>query len=331
MAEPSSAPSNPPFGRGTLVVGIVLVTIAGGLAAFGLAKLQHHPSAGTLIYAGSSGIYQHDLSTGSDKKLASIPKDIEVAEPSPNGRYVAYANQQGSLWLYEIPTKRRYQLAEQGTIPEGWSPDNKLVARELVGAGDVVLIDPNAGRKGLIRGGAVTESLPVWISASRFAIGDLTNADASLLVDTQTSEQPIVHASFGVPLTASPDGTHLLYARDKKLWSGKITPSGIAKGTVLFNGDARVAATSAQGFLAFSGVDASRRSGIWVLETGTSLKRIVDGPVDWLVFSSDGTAILYAQKGAIYALPLSEKTPKRVSKRGVKVLTVLSFRVVPST
>jgi len=330
VAERSSAPDNPAFGRGTLIVGLALVTIAAALVAFAFAKLQHHSDVGTLVYAGSQGIYEHDLATGTDTKLASIPKDIEIAEPSPNGRFVAYANRQGALWLYEIPTKRRYQVADQATIPVGWSPDNKLVARELVGNGDTVLIDPDAGRKGLISGGAATQSLPVWISSSRFAIGDLADANASLLVDTQGSEQPVVHASFGVPLAASPDGTQLLYERDHKLSSAKITPSGIATSRVLFKGDAQVAATSAQGFVALTGKDASGHSGIWVLETGTALKRIVDGTVDWLVFSLDGSWIVYAQGGAIYDLPSRGGRPNRVSRSGVNVLTVLSFRVVPS-
>jgi hypothetical protein len=70
---------------------------------------------------------------------------------------------------------------------------------------------------------------------------------------------------------------------------------------------------------------------VWALEGATKLRRIVDGQADWLIFSPSGTAILYAQKGAIYALPLrTGAKPKRLSRRGVKVLTVLSFRVVPS-
>ncbi len=330
MAGPSrTAPS-----RGTFFVGVVLVTIAGALLAFAFAKLQHRPDAGTLLYAGSGAIYERDLASGSDTKIASIPKDTKLAEPSPDGRYVAYGDATGALWIYETRTKRRYQLADQGTIPLGWSPDSKLVARELVGNGDVVLIDPNAGRTGLINGGPSSLSLPVWISSSRFAIGDLANAsgNGSLLVDTQTSEQPVVSASFGVPLAASPDGKQLLSERNHELQEGTITPAGVHGSTVLFKGDATVAATSPQGFVAFAATDLSGTKGIWALESGTKLKRVVDGSVDWLAFTRDGSTICYAKGGAIYALTLTKPSaPKRVSRRGVNVLTLLSFRVVPSS
>jgi WD40 repeat protein len=329
VAEPSPADSAT-FNRTTLVVGIILVTLAGAVAAFAFAKLQHHVDLGQLVYAGSGGIYEHDLATGADRKLTSIPKDITVAEPSPDGRFVAYANSQGSLWMYDIKARRRYQVAEQGTIPEGWSPDSKLVARELVGAGDVVLIDPNAGRKGLINGGSITQSLPVWITSSRFAIGDLADPNASLLVDTQGSEQPVVKAAFGVPLAASPDGAQLLTQRDHVLREGKVTPSGVTSGHVLFKGDAIIAATSPQGFVAFSAKGPAGKEGLWVLETGTEVKRLVTGQVDWLVFTPDGSAICYAKGGSIYALTLADHRTKRISRRGVSVLTLLSFRVVPS-
>ncbi len=328
MAERS--PDNAKFNRVTLVIGIVLVTLAGAVAAFALAKLQHHTDLGTLVYAGSRGIYTHDLATGEDTKIASIPKDINLAEPSPDGRFVAYANPDGALWMYDIKARRRYQVAEQGTIPEGWSPDSKLVARELVGAGDVVLIDPNAGRKGLINGGSITQSLPVWINPSRFAIGDLADPNGSLLVDTQGSEQPVVKASFGVPLAASPDGTQLLTQRNHELSEGRVTPTGVTSSRVLFKGDAIVAATAPQGFVAFAAKGPAGKEGIWVLETGTELKRIVPGQVDWLVFTRDGRAICYAKGGAIYALTLSDHRTKRISRRGVTVLTLLSFGVVPS-
>jgi hypothetical protein len=307
------------------------VAIAGVLVAFAFAKLQRHPDAGVLIYAGSGAIYERDLGTGRDTKVASIPRDTKVAEPSPDGRFVAYGNAQGSLWMFDTKAKTRYQLAEAGTIPIGWSPDSKLVARELVGRSDVVLIDPNAGRTGLIEAPPITLSLPVWISSSRFAIGDLADPNGSLLVDTQGSEQPVVHASFGVPLAASPDGTHLLYERGHELREATVTPSGIEASRVLFEGDATVAATSPQGHVAFAAKDAAGRQGVWALETGTSVRRVVDGAVDWLVFTRDGGSICYATHGVIYALTLDGRSkPKRLSRRGVDVLTLLSFRVVPA-
>lgn len=329
MAERSPV-NEPRFNRVTLAIGIVMVTLAGAVAAFGFAKLERHPDLGTLVYAGSGAIYEHNLATGRDTKLISVPKDTTVAEPSPDGHFVAYANPAGALWMYDVKARRRYQVAEQATIPVGWSPDSKLVARELVGNGDVVLIDPNAGRRGLIRGNPLTQSLPVWITSSRFAIGDLADPNASMLVDTQSSEEPVVKASFGVPLAASPDGAQLLAKRDRELREMKVTPSGVTNGHVLFRGDATVAATSPQGFVAFAGKDRSGAEGVWVLETGTDLRRIVRGRVDWLVFTRDGSAICYAKDGAIFALPLAGGRTQRVSRSGVKVLTVLSFRVVAS-
>jgi WD40 repeat protein len=327
-AEPAGGLPAPPS-RGTFIFGIVFVAIAAALLAFVFAKLERRPNAGTLIYAGNGGIYEHDLGSGTDTKIASIPKDTKLAEPSPDGNYVAYGNASGALWLYEIRTKRRYQIADAATLPVGWSPDSKLVARELVGNGDVVLIDPNAGRTGLISGPPVTLSLPVWISSSRFAIGDLANPNGSLLVDTQASEQPVVKATFGVPLAASPDGTQLLSEKDHELLEGKVTPNGVTGGTVLFRGDATVAATSPQGFVAFAATDRSGVKGIWALESGTKLKRVVRGAVDWLAFTRDGSTICYAKDGAIYALTLTKPSePKRLSRRGVDVLTLLSFRVV---
>jgi len=318
-----AARSQPAPSRGTFFVGIALVVVAAALVAFGFAKLQRHPSGEQLIYAGSGAIYRRDLATGVDTKIASIPKSTKLAEPSPDGKWVAYGNAQGAVWMFDVAGHRRYQIADQATVPVGWSPDSKLMVREIVGNTDLVLIDPNGGRRGLLNSPPLSMSLPVWISSTRFAVGDLNDVNDSLLVDTKASERPDVKANFGIPLAASPDGKQLIYGIHGALHDGRITSSGVTGGRVLFKGTATVVATSPQGFVAFAAKD-----GVYVLETSTTIKRIVTGQADWLVFSSDGTTILYAKGGAIYAQNVRHGRAKRVSKRGVNVLTLLSFRVV---
>ena len=97
---------------------------------------------------------------------------------------------------------------------------------------------------------------------------------------------------------------------------------------MIFRGDANVAATSKQGYVAIAGKDAKGNKGIWVLEGGTNTKRIVRGVVPWLVWTRDGSSIVYEKDGALYAMTIGRKTSKRVSRRGVDVFPLLSFNVV---
>jgi hypothetical protein len=329
VAEPSPTPGNA-FTRGILVIGLVLITLAGVLLAYALGKNRDSPDPGTLVYAGEQGVFVHDLSTGEDQRILRLPAKTIVAEVSPDGRFIAYAQDQGQLWMFDREKRDRYQIAERFVVPVGWTPDSKLVAREITGDGDLVTIDPSGERKVLLNVTSNTIGTPIWISETRFAIGDPRAPDDAKLVSTTAAESPIVTSDFGVPLAASPDGAELLFQKDHKVSVGKIGPDGVSDRRVIFRGDANVAATSKQGFVAIAGKDAKGTKGVWVLQGGTQTKLLARGAVPWLVWTRDGSTVVYERDGALYAITIGRKTSKRVSRRGVDVFPLLSFNVVPT-
>jgi outer membrane protein assembly factor BamB len=326
VAGRSRARAKSPFSRGRLLVGLVILTIAAAGLAYAFAKLRPSPDPGTLVYAGRQGVYANDLSgSGTGRKIAGLPDDVEAAMPSPDGKHVAYALGQGELWIASIGSEERFQVAQRFTFPLGWSPDGRFISEELLSDRDLVAIDPDGGRDVLLSGGYLSGSQPVWIDVDRFAIA--LDAERFAIVDGTERGDPI----DGRPLAASPDGAELLVVADGKVVVGEVDGDALGDVRELYGREAAFAAASPGGFVAIATDD-----GVRVFVGGTRSWSVVDRPVDWIGWTRAGAVLLYAYDGAAYALDLDAEDgseegadPVRVTKRGVDVLPLLSFAVVP--
>lgn len=318
MAERSRGGAS--FSRGRLLVALVVVAFVAAGLAFAVSKLRSGPGAGRLVYAARQGLFERDLATGADRKIASLPTDVEAAMPSPDGRYVAYALGQGELWIAATDGDRRFQVAEQFTIPVGWSPDGRLVAGELLSDRDLVAVDPDGRREVLLSGGYASGALPVWIDEDRFAI---QTDDASFAL-VESEQESSTHE--GRPLVASADAAELLYVRDESVFVAKIADDGLEEERRVVRESAAYGAFGPEGFAAIATDDA-----VLVLEGGTQTEQVVDRAVDWVGWSNAGAVLLYAHDGVAYALDLSEadQKPKRVTREGADVFAVLAFAVLP--
>lgn len=314
------------FSRSRLFVGILVVTLVGGGVAFALAQARGGPAPGRLVYTTPAGVYTHDLKSGEDKRVATLPKGTAAAIPSPDGKWVAYSKGAGEVWLVELGGDKRYQIGERFVLPLGWSPDSRFVASELLSDKDLVLIDPEAGKRRVIGSGTFPGvSVPVFIDEDRFAIA--TSPEEFVIVDTEKTARS---GTFrGTPLATSPDGAEILVAREGAVLVMKVESDEPVAPRVIFEGNALSAAASPQGFLAVAAKDPKGRNGVWIFEGGENSRQVVEGKVNGLGWSRAGAALIYERKGAIYALERPGAEPKRVSREGAEVFPISSFTIVP--
>jgi hypothetical protein len=311
--------------RGRLLVGLLLVALLGAGAAFYLGRAGGGPDAGTLVYATPAGVYTHDLTTGRDVRVATLPKGTIAALPSPDGKWVAYSKGTGEVWLAALDHDQRYQVAEQLALPLGWSPDGRLLVSELLDDGDLVVVVPDGDRKVLASGRFPAISVPVWIDDKRVAVP--TSEKTFVLIDTDKPSEPLPIA--GTPLAASPDGGELLLAREGALMVSKVESDEPVGLRVIFEGTPHVAAASRQGYLAVAAKDKKGKNGVWIFQGGSDSSKVVDGKANGLAWTTEGAVLVYERKGVLYALERSGAEPKRVSREGVPVFPLLSFTIVP--
>jgi hypothetical protein len=313
------------FSRTRLLVGIVLVAAIGAGAAYAIGRTGGGLDAGTLVYATPAGVYTHDLVTGRDERVVTLPEGTIAALPSPDGKWVAYSKGTGEVWLAALDHDQRYQVAEQLALPLGWSPDGRLLVSELADDGDLVVVVPDGEREVLAPGRFPAISAPVWIDERRVAVA--ASEKTFILLDTDKPTEPLPIA--GTPLAASPDGAELLVAREGALMVSKIESDEPLGLRVIFEGTPTVAAASRQGFLAVAAKDKKGKSGVWIFQGGSDSTKVVDGKVNGLAWTTEGAVLVYERKGVLYALERPGAEPKRVSREGVPVFPLHSFTVVP--
>jgi hypothetical protein len=318
------ASSRNAFTRGRLLVGLLLVAAIGAGAAYAIGRSRGGPEAGTLVYATPAGVYTHDLTTGEDRRVVTLPKGTVAALPSPDGKWVAYSKGTGEVWLAALDHEQRYQIAEQLALPLGWSPDGRLLVSELLDDGDLVVVVPDGDREVLAPGRFPAISAPVWIDERRVAVA--TSEKTFVLIDTDKRTEPLPIS--GTPLAASPDGEELLVARDGALMVSKIESDEPVGLRVIFEGTPSVAAASPQGYLAVAAKDKKGKNGVWIFQGGSDSSKVVEGKVNGLAWTTKGAVLVYERKGILYALERSGAEPKRVSREGVPVFPLLSFTVV---
>jgi hypothetical protein len=313
VAERSRARRRTEFSRGRLVVGLLLLCVLAGGAAYGLGRLRASPDPGRVLFATRGALYGHDLASGEERRVTDLPNDIEAAIASPDGKWVAYARGAGEVWVKALEGEEHFRVAEQHTALLGWAPDSRLIASELLSDGDLVAVDPAGGRTVLMTGGYIQGSVPVWLDANRFAIA--TSDDEFTIVED--GERIAEHD--GRVLAASPDGRELLWQDGKSVYVGDIQ----GESSAIFKGTAERTATSPGGYVAIS-----TENGIYVFEGGTKSRRVTKKRTEWLGWARTGPIVVYAANDAVYALDLRGEGPSRISGREKKVLPLFSFEVV---
>jgi Tol biopolymer transport system component len=200
------------------------------------------PDGGSIAYLhiGSEGLATPaiiDLVTGEQSELAS---NIEPAEPiypiawRPSGELIAYKDS-----LYDLTTGESEQL--EG-VPVSWSPDGRLLIQTLgrtpEGRTTVRLFDFNDELTPII-GLEVIDSVegdPPWVYVLRWIDW---NPDGTRLLyldpagpalryyDTVAVTQDRYRGIEGIDPDFSPDGTHVAFSQQEKLWVFPVDASAL--------------------------------------------------------------------------------------------------------
>ncbi|TDO49787.1 WD40 repeat protein [Kribbella sp. VKM Ac-2527] len=96
------------------------------------------PDGEKLLYAsdrdGTADLWLHDLATGADSKLSSLPGAQTAPRFSPDGKQVAYQDQDGIAWVLDLATNQVRQLTptlfQPGRV--SWSADGKTIVLAAV-------------------------------------------------------------------------------------------------------------------------------------------------------------------------------------------------------
>lgn len=96
------------------------------------------PDGKSLLYAsdrlGTADLWLRDLASGEDKVLTALPGAQLAPRWSPDGRKVAYVDQDGVVSILEVATGKVQQITSQLFMPgrPSWSPDGNVVALAAV-------------------------------------------------------------------------------------------------------------------------------------------------------------------------------------------------------
>lgn len=96
------------------------------------------PDGKKLLYAsdrdGTADLWLHDLATGADSKLSSLPGAQTAPRFSPDGRQIAYQDQDGIAWVLDLATSEVRQLTptlfQPGRV--SWSADGRTIVLAAV-------------------------------------------------------------------------------------------------------------------------------------------------------------------------------------------------------
>lgn len=188
------------------------------------------PDGGSIVYAsdraGDADLWQRDLATGTERRLSGLPGAQIAPRLSPDGRKVAYSDQDGATWVLDLTTGTPVQITPPLFMPgrPTWSPDGGTVA--------LAAVRPYS---------------------RRFREGTSQILTVDLASGTLTYTEPMPHASLATrgddgPVW-SPDGKYLAFVVESCAWVVPVSPAGT------FTGPARQVTHEVTDSLSWLGAD----------------------------------------------------------------------------
>jgi WD40 repeat protein len=277
-------------------------------------RLAWSPDGKTLAMAGGpegTAVSLWDMATG--RCRVGLPGkereySLEQMQWSPDGRYLAAADDRGAVILWEVATRKRRQLlpireSYYNTVPLAWSPDGLLLATgSSEKEGDLSLWDPTTGeREATLSGHEYRVTALAWSPDGR----TLASADgpSTLLWDVVARKQRAVLDPSRRPFAWSPDGQTLAAAAGKAviLWDertgkprARLTSHSRAVRRVQWSPDGTaIAASSGEAGMPSLQVAGDPTLSIWQVQTGKP-RAVLSDFSDWLydlAWSPDGRTL----------------------------------------
>jgi Tol biopolymer transport system component/cytosine/adenosine deaminase-related metal-dependent hydrolase len=97
-----------------------------------------HPDGTALVYAsdrgGTAALWRHDVATGEQRRLTTLPGAQITPRWSPDGTRIAYQDADGATWVYDIAAATAAKVLPALFQPgrPTWSPDGKTLALAAV-------------------------------------------------------------------------------------------------------------------------------------------------------------------------------------------------------
>ncbi|MEO6090416.1 MAG: amidohydrolase family protein, partial [Umezawaea sp.] len=97
-----------------------------------------HPDGTALVYAsdrgGTAALWRHDVATGEQRRLTTLPGAQITPRWSPDGTRIAYQDADGATWVYDVAAATAAKVLPALFQPgrPTWSPDGRTIALAAV-------------------------------------------------------------------------------------------------------------------------------------------------------------------------------------------------------
>ena len=262
-------------------------------------------------------IWRLDLKA-SPPKASKLVVSSSIQEPhsiSPDGKRIAFeSDRTGSneIWTCDADGSNALQLTSFGTPGAGdasWSPDGRLIAFDALTSGEsnIYVVDANGGTPRKIGiDNAHGNTLPSWSRDGNwiyFNNGDGAGKPSVWKVPSQGGHALQVAQNPATYALESPDGQHVYFVRNKKLWRAKTDGSSPEEvhgmPELKFAGDEWFPSGSGIYFMSHSGDKAAIEFFDLNSEKVSRVYSLEKSPPTWIggmPVSSDGKWLLFPQR-----------------------------------
>jgi Tol biopolymer transport system component len=197
---------------------VLIVPSAGGdprrvSSGYAVGALEWSPDSSALLFvtlnAWDNAIYRVDLAGGRERELASGQGRDYTAVWSPDGSRILFASERGAvegapLYLLEDgdPIPQRITEANHSYVSYRWSPDAKRIATlewsSLSRFMNMVILEPDSGRRLLVDAKGILFSPPVWSpDGTRIAFSD---SGRTAIYISETDSGAVQRLDLGIEL-----------------------------------------------------------------------------------------------------------------------------------
>lgn len=318
-----AAPSGGGFGRGTLVFGIVAVTVLAAVAAAAMATVQRGPRPDRLLYASGDALYERRVGSTAVRTVAAWSEAHTSPVLSPDRTRLAY-RLDGTTRILDLRSGRSRVLVTNAR-PLAWLKDGRLaVQRETPDRLKVVAVSGDGSTEPL------SEPEDDFLRFSVVPLTRTTLAVSAVNGDTgRPSGMTLVRLERGgfvvrerypglVAYLASADGREIVRAagdpgsqRLDVLRLRDLTARTVARDAWMFQ-----PVLGPHGQIAFTGSIGGGPNGVWLLDPNDGSSRTVASPASGPVaFSLDGERLYFYTPAGLESADL-DGTQRRVESPG---------------